>query len=39
MRDGLVGAGPRGVSVLGRYFRQGMILLLGGRRMQRHEFL
>jgi SAM-dependent methyltransferase len=27
----------RGISVLGRYYRQGIILLLGGRRLQWHK--
>jgi glycosyltransferase involved in cell wall biosynthesis len=34
MRKGQWGRVLRGVSVLGRYYREGIILLLGGRRMQ-----
>jgi glycosyltransferase involved in cell wall biosynthesis/SAM-dependent methyltransferase len=34
MREGKWGQVLRGVSVLGRYYQQGIILLLGGRRMQ-----
>jgi hypothetical protein len=37
MREGKWEQALRGVSVLGRYYRQGIILLLGGRRMQRHK--
>ena len=37
MREGQWGRVLRGVSVLGRYYREGIILLLGGRRMQWHK--
>jgi glycosyltransferase involved in cell wall biosynthesis len=37
IREGKWEQALRGVSVLGRYYRQGIILLLGGRRMQRHK--
>jgi SAM-dependent methyltransferase len=37
MREGKWEQALRGVSVLGRYYRQGIVLLLGGRRMQWHR--
>ena len=37
MREGNWEQVLRGVSVLGRYYRQGIILLLGGRRMEWHK--
>jgi SAM-dependent methyltransferase len=37
MREGKWERALRGLSVLGRYYRQGIILLLGGKRMQWHK--
>jgi glycosyltransferase involved in cell wall biosynthesis/SAM-dependent methyltransferase len=37
MREGNWEQVLRGVTVLGRYYRQGLILLLGGRRMEWHK--
>jgi glycosyltransferase involved in cell wall biosynthesis/SAM-dependent methyltransferase len=37
MREGKWERALRGLSVLGRYYRQGIILLLGGKRMEWHK--